>query len=131
MGERLAKRGLRPDLMLTSSATRARETAELVNAQLNDAPIALRIEPKIYLATPGELLAVIASVEDAVGSLVVIGHNPGFTQLANMLLPDLELLNLPTAGVVCIECDIPSWGEIDAGSRRLEFYDFPKNPEPA
>ncbi len=131
MGERLAKRGLKPDLMLTSSATRARETAELVQAQLNNAPIALRIEPRIYLARPGELLAVIASVEDAVGSLVVIGHNPGFTQLANMLLPDLELLNMPTAGVVCIECDIPSWGEIDAGSRRLEFYDFPKNPEPA
>jgi phosphohistidine phosphatase len=131
MGARLASRGLEPDLMLTSSATRARETAELVRGELNNGPVALRVEPKIYLATPGELLAVIASVEDAVDSLVVIGHNPGFTQLANMLLPDLDLLNLPTAGVVCIECDIPSWDAIDAGSRRLEFYDFPKNPEPA
>ena len=129
MGERLARRGLEPDLLLTSSAKRARETAELVKAQLNDAAPALRVEPKIYLATPGELLAVIASVEDAVDSLVVIGHNPGFTRLANLLLPDLELLNLPTAGVVCIECDIPRWGEIDAGERRLKFYDFPKNPE--
>ena len=130
MGQRLASRGLKPDLLLTSSATRARETAELVTEQLANARLALRIELKIYLATPGELLAVIESVEDTVGSLVVVGHNPGFTQLANMLLPDLELLNLPTAGVVCMQCDIASWSEIDAGSRRLQFYDFPKNPNP-
>jgi phosphohistidine phosphatase len=130
MGERLAHRGLEPDLLLTSTAARARETAELVASGLGADAVPTRTEPAIYLATPGELLAVIASVNDEVEELILIGHNPGFTQLANMLLPDLGLLNLPTAGAVCIECDIERWNEIDAGTRRLVFYDFPKNPEP-
>jgi phosphohistidine phosphatase len=131
MGKRLARRGLEPDLLLTSSATRARKTTELVAAALDRQAIVTRVEPDIYLASPGELLALLKTVDDEVGELVLIGHNPGFTLLANMLLPDIRLANLPTAGAVCIDCDTASWQEIDACDRRLVFYDFPKNPEPA
>jgi phosphohistidine phosphatase len=130
MGTRLARRGLEPDLLLTSSATRARKTTELVAAALDSKPIETRIEPDIYLASPGELLAVLKAVEDEVRELILIGHNPGFTLLANMLLPEIRLANLPTAGAVCIDCDTESWQEIDDCDRRLVFYDFPKNTDP-
>ena len=130
MGKRLARHGLEPDLLLTSSATRARETARLFAAALGGQSIETRVEPDIYLASPGELLAVLKTVEDDVGELVLIGHNPGFTLLANMLLPEIRLANLPTAGAVCIDCDTESWQEIDDCDRRLVFYDFPKTPEP-
>lgn len=129
MGKRLAAQGIAPDLLLSSSALRARQTAELVAGALGPSSPATRIEPGIYLATPGELIGTVASLDDAVGELLLVGHNPGLTQLANILLPGLGLHNLPTAGVVAIECDTDRWAGIDSAAFRLRFYDYPKNPK--
>jgi len=127
MGARLAARGLRPDLLLTSSATRALQTAELIEPSLRHSALETRADPNIYLASPGELLRVLSRVSDDIGELVLIGHNPGLTLLANMMLPDLELDNLPTAGAVAINCDTPSWRDIESARSSLSFYDYPKN----
>lgn len=127
MGKRMSKRGLEPDWLLTSSAVRALQTAELVEPALRHPGLELRVDPRIYLATPGELLAVLTDTPDRIGELVMVGHNPGLTQLANMLLPELRLANLPTAGVVAIDCDIDSWADIESGTFDLRFYDYPKN----
>jgi phosphohistidine phosphatase len=129
IGVRLGRRGLKPDLILSSPAVRARQTAELVAEALAHGSRDIRYEPAIYLASPGELLSVLASVNDGIGELILIGHNPGMTALANMLLSDLSLGNLPTAGAVAIDCDLISWRHIDAGSFSLRFYDYPKNPD--
>ena len=130
MGRRLAERSVDPDLLLVSSAKRTRQTAKLVAAELVHSDFELAIEPGIYLASPGELLEIIRSVDDGVNELVLIGHNPGLTQLANLLLPELRLYNLPTSGVVAIDADASSWRHLDAAERRLHFYDYPKNPAP-
>ena len=129
MGQRLAAHGLKPDLLLCSTARRARETAELVAPPLGAPPVAH--DADIYLATPGALLAVLARQDDAVDELVMIGHNPGFTELANMLLPGLRLGNLPTAGAVALTADAATWRDFDSAAYALRFYDYPKNPEPA
>ena len=100
MGKRLARRGLDPDLLLTSTALRARETADYLAAALDIERSRIRVERRIYLASPGELLKVIAALDDSLASVLLVGHNPGLTDLANMLLPSLDLDNLPTAGVV-------------------------------
>jgi phosphohistidine phosphatase len=126
MGRRLARRGIAPDLVLTSSARRARMTAELVVAELGQPDCRIEIESAIYLASPGELLAVIAGVDAARRALLVVGHNPGMTQLANMLVPELGLANLPTAGIVAVHCDTDRWAGIDAAGFSLDFCDFPK-----
>jgi phosphohistidine phosphatase len=129
MGEHLAMAGIAPDLLLTSSALRARTTAELVSRSLQPPGPATRIDPAIYLASPGKLLEVLAGVDDEIDELMLVGHNPGLTQLANMLLPELKLFNLPTAGAVAIDCEASGWSALDAGSFRLVLYDFPKNTE--
>ena len=127
IGERLTRRGLRPDLVLSSTALRARETAELVSAALGGGSRPkLALEPRIYLASPDELLAVLAGIDDAVGELVLVGHNPGLTELVNTLLPDLKLANLPTAGAVAIDCDTDRWQTIDAARFAHRFSEFPK-----
>lgn len=128
MGQRLAKQGLNPKLLLTSPAVRARQTAELIRPCFNSPSLEIRFEPDIYLARPGELLRILTTVSDGVDELILIGHNPGFTQLANMLLPDLALANLPTAGAVSMDCATESWRRIDAAEFTLGFYDYPKKP---
>lgn len=129
MGLRLAARGLEPDLILSSTAARARQTAELVLAGLGGTA-ELRSDPRIYLASPGELLAVIAGVGDDIRELMLVGHNPGMTELVRMIVPGLGLANLPTAGAVAVDCETSRWSSVDAAAFALRFYDFPKNPEP-
>ena len=127
MGARLHERGTRPDLVLSSPALRARETAKLV-AQAIDYPVdAIRVEPSLYLAAPKEILALVAEQADTVDCLLVVGHNPGLTELTNLLLPALNLANLPTAGTVVLDCATESWAEVRNAQRHLVYYDYPKS----
>lgn len=127
MGQRLADLGIRPDLLLTSTATRAMQTAGLVAPALADGSLQPATDSSLYLATPGEILRVLSKLDDACRAVVAIGHNPGLTQLANMMLPQLRLDNLPTAGAVAINCDIDHWRNIDQFAFELDFLEYPKN----
>jgi phosphohistidine phosphatase len=127
MGARLDARGVRPALLIASSAKRARRTAKLVASEL-DYPIErLRLEESLYLAAPEAIVDVVAAQSDSHASLLLVGHNPGLTDLVNRLLPDFGLVNLPTAGVVAIDLEISSWSGARSARARLAFYDYPKN----
>ena len=126
MGKRLARRELDPDLLLTSTALRARETANYLATALGIARSRIQVERRIYLASPDELLRVIADLDDKHETVLLVGHNPGLTDLANRLLPSLKLDNLPTAGIVAIECDAMRWQDFEASARTPGFHDFPK-----
>ena len=127
MGARLRQRGIRLGLVLSSPALRARRTATLVARALEYPDDAIRLDPTLYLATPEEILAVVAEQADAVDCLLVVGHNPGLTELTNLLLPTLNLANLPTAGTVVLDCATERWAEVRAAQRHLVYYDYPKS----
>jgi phosphohistidine phosphatase len=127
MGARLSGRLIRPNLMLSSPALRARRTATLVARALDYPNDGIRIDARLYLATPLEILAVVAEQADAVDHLLVVGHNPGLTELTNLLLPDLGLANLPTSATVVVDCATEHWAELRNAQRRLVYYDYPKN----
>lgn len=127
MGRRLAARGVAPDLFVTSPAVRARETARLVARELGYPAGGIAREPRIYEATPGELLAVVQGTDDAAGSLLLVGHNPGITGLARLLVRGFRE-ELPTAGLVAVDLPVRSWTEAGPGEGRLAFFDTPKRP---
>jgi phosphohistidine phosphatase len=129
IGERLRRHGAYPNLVLSSPATRALQTAELVAAALDYARADIALERRLYLAEPATLLAVIAAQSAAAETLLVVGHNPGLTDLAHRLLPALDVDDLPTCAVVGIEYGAADgWAEIAAAAPALAYYDFPKNP---
>ncbi len=128
MGNRLRDRGITVDLVLASPAARAKRTAALVAAALGYAEERIVLAPELYLAGPGALLQAIGRQPDSVATLLVVGHNPGLTELASLLAAELNLDNLPTAGVVAIDCATQHWDAIGTAPRSLVFYDFPKNP---
>ena len=130
MGARLAARKLRPSLIVSSHAVRALTTARTVAQALGYPQEFLQIEKELYLASPEEILDVLAQQDDNFNNLLAVGHNPGFTDLANRLLPDLRLDNLPTGGVVAVSLPISRWADIKQASGSLDFYDYPKNTEP-
>ena len=69
------------------------------------------VDERMYHAGPGEIVDIIGQVPEAIQSIMIFGHNPGYTQLANMFVPD-HIYNIPTAGVVFLEYETDSWQEI-------------------
>ncbi|MFJ2056008.1 SixA phosphatase family protein [Streptomyces sp. NPDC087908] len=83
-GRFLADSAGRPDLVVCSPARRARGTWELAAAEL-DGPVATRLDPRVYGADATELLDVLHGVPDEVGTLLLVGHNPGLEELVLLL----------------------------------------------
>jgi phosphohistidine phosphatase len=129
MGRRLVARKARPSLIISSPAARAVATARSIAAALSYPSEFLQLEDRAYLASPADLLELVQSQRDDFSDLMLVGHNPGLTDLVNQLLPELELDNLPTGGAVAIEVDIDQWEHLREGKARLAYFDYPKNPE--
>lgn len=132
MGKRLA--GLpSPDLILCSTARRARETCDLVAAQLQ-AGIQTRFSDKLYLASADDLVKLLRRLPDRARSVLLIGHNPGLHELALRLsakgeAADMEGLaaKFPTAAVAEIGCPVAHWRDLVGAGERLERLLLPRD----
>jgi phosphohistidine phosphatase len=126
MGEQLAKRNIKPDLILSSPAVRAITTATLVAKEIDYDLDKIEIKERAYHADPAELLAIIQETPSRVEGLMLVGHNDGMTDLVNQLSPTY-IENVPTAGVVSLSFDTSSWKEVSPQNARFNFFDYPKN----
>ena len=126
MGRRLARRGQLPDLIVSSTAVRALSTARAVARELGYRQADIVETPSLYHASPMEMLSIIRQTPAGIGTLMVVGHNPGMTELAN-LLGGVRLDNMPTAGMLCVESDRAEWSRFEPGQTRFGWLDYPKN----
>ena len=127
IGETLPKAIGALDLVLCSTALRARETAELALADFAPASKIL-YEDALYLATPATLIRRLRRLDEAYGSVMVVGHNPGLHELALVLAepggPGHAALaggKFPTGVRVSFAVD-GAWGGIDGKRHRILDY---------
>lgn len=127
----MAREGIRPDLVLCSPARRTRDTLALVEGSIGNPPATF--PDKLYLPSAETLMALIQAVEDSVGHLMVVGHNPGLHALAVTLMrphagaPAKALTaKLPTAGLAVLTFPAKSWRAIAASSGQLSLFMTPK-----
>ena len=125
MGRRIAASGVRPSLILSSPALRAWSTAKAVADALNYPREFLQKEDALYLASVERILDIVVSQDNRFNDIMLFGHNPGFTEFANFLVPGLTA-NLPTAGVVSVEIDQDDWSLYERPSTKLLLHDWPK-----
>lgn len=125
IGEELLEKDVFPDLILSSPAIRAMNTAIIIARKLDFPLQRIRANEGIYEASTYELLKLISNVEDNIETLMVFGHNPGFTSLINQLQEE-SLYNLPTSGVFAIELPINTWAEVTKTKGKKLFSLFPK-----
>lgn len=125
MGRRLARRGPAPDLIVSSTAVRALTTARGVAREIGYREDRIREAPELYLASPDEILRVIRAAPAGVATLMVVGHNPGMTELANRL-DDIRLDHMPTAAMLCVEFAAGNWSDIRPDEAGLCWFDYPK-----
>jgi phosphohistidine phosphatase len=118
----LREQRIEPELVLCSTARRARETLELIEPAR--ATSAVRVEDDLYAASAGALLERLRSVPDTVESVMLIGHNPGLQQLAlDLARPSPTVRELatkyPTAALATLAFRAASWQELDRDTAEL------------
>ncbi len=126
MGKRIAEHGIRPSQIISSPAVRAWTTAKIVATELGYPLEFLQREDDLYLASLDSILDVVISQDNGFNNLMIFGHNPGLTRLANYLQPGITD-NLPTAGVLSVTIDQDDWNLYEQPRTELSLYDFPKN----
>jgi phosphohistidine phosphatase len=112
----LLAQGLIPDLMIASPAKRTLQTAAILVRELHVAERQLRHDETLYLATADALLNVLRGTGPRIEHLMIIGHNPGISVLANFLAPEAALGEFATAAACTMEFEVGSWSAINAGS---------------
>lgn len=110
MGTFILKKWGVPDLILSSSARRAHDTAILAAESLGYPQEDIKTDQNLYFAPSRWIVNVISKLSDDVNRCLYVGHNPGVTELINDL--GINLDNLPTASAACFEFHINSWSEI-------------------
>ncbi len=125
MGKRLKGYHIKPQLMLCSPAKRARTTAELLLPELGLTADEITTCDELYNAGLLELIKLIHKTDNHYESLMLFGHNPGFTQLANHL-GDQHIGNMPTCSVYAIEFQVDDWHAVYKGVGTCTLFDYPK-----
>jgi phosphohistidine phosphatase len=119
----MAEKAYVPELIISSPARRAAETASLLKEAAGfDAE--LRFDERIYEASSAALLDVVNNVEETFATLMLVGHNPGTEDFIHYLTGSVEVM--PTAALAVIDLDISSWRDAKLHSGRLVQVIRPK-----
>lgn len=128
MGHIMHEKGVKPDVIISSPAKRAALTAESFAERLDYDTDNIVYEEEVYEASPRTLFQLISSLDNKYDSVMLVGHNPTFTHIAEYLTGE-EIGNMPTCSVVNIYFDIDNWQEVSAKSGKLEWFEYPKKYE--
>lgn len=116
-----------PFRIISSTAVRALTTAQLFAETFGLPESRIGVDARIYEATPGTLLHLVNTLDDADDQVLLFGHNPGFTDLAQLLADGpLPFIELPTCGIVMFGFEQARWQDIVPGAGQLLGYRYPK-----
>lgn len=124
VGQWLKEQAVKPDLIICSTAVRAKATCKLVSktAEWN---VSVEFNDSVYLASVEQLFDIVRAVDDTHNHLLLIGHNPGFEELLEYLTH--ERRHYPTAGFACIELSAERWRDIAASGNKLKLFLAPRS----
>lgn len=114
------------DLVLSSPAKRAKKTIKKVFKILEYKKEKIVFNQDIYNANVSDIFNILQEVSPSTQHLMLVGHNPAFTDVANLLLANAKIANLPTCGLIGIRFPCSSWADIDECSGELLLYEYPK-----
>jgi phosphohistidine phosphatase len=125
MGKIILRLGLIPDLIIASPASRAAMTARVFALEINYPLDKIRYLASIYESDEMDLVHIIKKLENKLTKVMLVGHNPGITDLANRI-GNYPVSNIPTSGVFGLALDITSWSEIMKRAGKVKYFEYPK-----
>lgn len=124
MAKRLLSHAITPELMIASPADRALETAHLFARVLNYPVRDIRLEFSLYReGSPQTIFDVLHHLDDKLSSVILFGHNPGFTDFVRAVLPDFPF-NLAKSAMVGVAFDSDTWKNVEAQGQ-LFLFEYP------
>lgn len=125
MAKLIKGKNIIPDLIISSPAVRALSTAEIFADEFHYNRIKIIRDERIYEAAMRDLTTTIREIKDENNTVMFFGHNPGLSNIANILgnkcLPDL-----PTCAVVGIKLKVNSWSEVERNCGEIILFEYPK-----
>jgi phosphohistidine phosphatase len=125
MAKRLHKKNISVDLIISSPAKRARDTAELFASVLTVTKKRIVFTDALYLPSSEIFTGVIRNADDAAASIALFSHNPGITAFANSLT-DIKVDDIPTCGIYAIKTTVKHWKDFGNSPAKFWFFDYPK-----
>lgn len=125
MADILKKEEVNPDLMISSPANRAIHTALIFARVLMYDQAKLAIEPNLYLADYSSIFEIVKNTPAEISTLCIFGHNPGFTDFANLFMQNY-IDNVPTTGVVRVKFECNSWDKLNKDCVVSSNFDYPR-----
>lgn len=121
VGEFLRDEHLKPDVVLSSTAKRARKTARKA-LKASGFNTELELVEEFYLATPAAYISKLKGLPDRVDCVLVVGHNPGMAELLETLTQQEH--DFPTAALAVLELPVGSWSEfeLDTPAKLISFW---------
>lgn len=113
LGHALLRGKLTPDLIISSAAQRARQTAEILARELSIPPNFVRYDEGLYLAEVPQILHAVQANGPRLAHLMMVGHNPCISELARLLAPRADIRELETASACTMTFDVAGWLEIE------------------
>lgn len=126
MGTRLKKSSVEYDALISSTAVRAQQTAEIIANSLGWPIREISFGSNLYHASATELQNFISHLTNDYFNVALFGHNPGMTNLVTNLW-GLPIDNIPTCGMVRLEFSENCWKEVSSAIPVQAQIDFPKN----
>ena len=129
MGRWARKHDVRPELVVCSSAVRARETLQRMLPGLGEPEV--WVEVTLYAASAETLLERIRALPEEVDDAMLVGHNPGVMDLVLLLaragaLRDRASENVPTGALAVLNLDAGRWSDVTEGSATLKRFVVPR-----
>jgi phosphohistidine phosphatase len=121
----LLKNNVYIDLIISSHAKRALETAKLYANALKYPIKNIDVNTSIYFSGPKDLFYVVSCIPENVESAMIVGHNPTMTQFANCFIDKL-IDYMPTSAIVSVEFNTDKWTDIELCDRNTKFIVFPQ-----
>lgn len=125
IAQQLLKEDIMFDSIISSSATRTKETISIIQKHLNFIDSKLTFVDSAYNSSTKNLIDIVNTFNSSINSVLLIGHNPSISLLANYLT-DNEIYHFPTCGIIRIDLDIDNWKEIIKGVGLEKFFFYPE-----
>lgn len=126
IAERIASRNVYPELILSSSATRAWHTARIMSDVLQYPINRIRVKDTLYECNKNSIFNELSLTTTDIESVMLIGHDPSLTNFANFFLPKPKE-KIPTSSILHFEFDCDEWSELKNVPAKLIFLESPKN----
>jgi phosphohistidine phosphatase len=125
MGKYLSNNGLKPDLMISSAAARAYQTAQIMAEQLGYDKDQIKSTRELYDGGSRAYLEAINKAPDSCESVMLFGHNPDVTFFSEYLT-NANIGSMSKGSVVKVEFENLSWAEISGRAGKFISYNSPK-----